>query len=102
MSRHSDYVFRERAQQFDRAVGFGGQVEQLSNRSSVQRESDKKAFYYYGSDKSQEDQDHWLTFLAILPIAILLAFGFSPLLGFVFVFVGIIAIGFYFLRRRLH
>lgn len=81
MSKHQDYVFRERSQYFDHAVGFAGKVDNLSSKEKAKTKDDKGAYYYYGSSKSQDEENRWINAIPILAFLALLTFGFGLFWG---------------------
>jgi hypothetical protein len=80
MSKHEDYVFRERSQRFDHAVGFAGKVDNLSGKEKIKKDN-KDAYYYFGSSKKQEKESFWIDVIPLLAFFALMAFGFGLFWG---------------------
>ena len=91
MSKHQDYVFRERSQHFDHAVGFSGKVDNLSNKEKAKNKSDKEAYYYYGSSKKLDKENRWIDVIPLFSLLALLMFGF----GFFWGILSLIILGLY-------
>ncbi|RJP48575.1 MAG: hypothetical protein C4586_08880 [Anaerolineaceae bacterium] len=82
MSRHRDYVLNLRSKRLNRAIGFAGDFDAPVKSKEYKRDLGGRYYYYGPKSKTESVNRKKIIGYISLPIIVLFAFGFNPILGF--------------------